>query len=182
MDNMTILMIVYNEAEYAKLSVQSIRMFADIEQLDIVIVDNHSEDTLAEWAREQEDITYVYMDEGKLPFGQAVNAVCSALQIDGDLLIMDVHYALTPHALSRMQALLHQEENIGAVGGICNSFSFFQKQSERADFEAAVCWAEREKVPIEGKWVLGLHPDVMLLKVSAISQVGSFDEEIASQK
>ncbi|MDE7223966.1 MAG: methyltransferase domain-containing protein [Acetatifactor sp.] len=182
MKDMTIIMVLHNEAEYAKYSIQSIRMFADVEQLSIVVVDNHSEDALAEWAREQEDITYVYMDEGKLPFGQVVNLVCSALQIDSDLLIMDAHYMLTPHALSRMQALLYQEESIGAVGGVSNSFSVFQCLPGLADYEAAVSWADGDNANTPGKCVLGLHPDVILLKASMISQFGSFDEELASQE
>lgn len=181
MRDMTIIMVLHNEAEYAKLSIQSIRMFADVEQLSIVVVDNHSEDALAEWARDQEDITYVYMDEGKLPFGQVINAVCSALKIDGDLLIMDAHYMLTPHALSRMQVLLYQEETTGAVGGLSNSFSSVREQSGLTDYEEAVRWADRENAAV-GKWVLGLHPDVVLLKASAFAQLGRFDEEIASQE
>lgn len=182
MRDMTIIMVLHNAAEYAKLSIQSIRMFADVEQLSIVVVDNHSEDTFAEWAGEQEDITYVYMDEGKLPFGQVINIVCSALQIDSDLLIIDAHYMLTPHALSRMQVLLYQEETTGAVGGLSNSFSSVQKQSGLADYDAAVRWAAGGNAAESGKWVLGLHPDVVLLKASAFAQLGSFDEEIPSQE
>lgn len=178
----TVLMVAHNEAEYVKLSVQSFRMFADIEPLSIVLVDNHSEDSLAEWAGEQEDITYVYMDEGELFFGQVINAVCRELQIASDLLVMDAHYMLTPHALSQLQALLYQEEAIGAVGGVSNSFSFFQKQTDLADYEAAVSWAKEERATILGQWVLGLHPDVVLLKASALSQLGSLDEELASQE
>ncbi len=182
---MTILMVLHNAAEYVKLSIRSIRLFSDVEQLSIVVVDNHSEDALAEWAREQEDITYVYMDEGQLPFGQVVNAVCSELKIDGDLLIMDAHYLLTPHALSRMQALLYQEDTIGAVGGVSNSFSVFPKRSEPKDYKAAICWADEENAPAQGKWVLGLHSDVVLLKASAIAQLGKydcFDEQLESQE
>lgn len=182
MKDMTIIMVLHNEAEYAKLSVQSIRMFADIEQLSIVVVDNYSEDTLSEWAREQEDITYVYMDEGRLPFGRVINTVCNALTLNSDLLVMDAHYMLTPHALSRMQDLLYQDEATGAVSGVSNSFSAIQRQTDPVDYEEAVRWAEGENVTAKSKWVLGLHPDVILLKASAISQSGGFDEEIVSQE
>ncbi len=59
MNGLTIMMVLHNEAEYAKLSLQSIRRYADVDNLSVVLVDNHSEDGLSEWARAQEDITYV---------------------------------------------------------------------------------------------------------------------------
>ena len=113
MNALTILMVVHNEAEYAKFSMDSIRMFADDDNLSVVIIDNHSEDGLSQWAGEQEDITYVYMDEGKQPFGKMLNEVCRELQPEGDLLIMDPHYMLTPHGLSRLQTVVYQKMQLG---------------------------------------------------------------------
>lgn len=182
MNHMTILMVLHNEADYVKLSLQSIRMFADIEHLSVVIVDNHSEDALQAWAKEQQDITYIYMDEGKLPFGQVVNDVCRALQIEGDLLIMDSHYLITPHTLSRMQELLYQEDATGAVSGVSNSFLADQRSPDLADYEAAVKWADGELQTKQGKWALGLNSDIILLKASAITNLGKFNEELSSQE
>ncbi len=182
MNGMTILMVLHNAAEYVKLSIQSIRMFADVENLSVVVVDNHSDDALAEWAREQEDITYVYMDEGELPFGQVVNKVCDALEIDSDLLVMDAHYMLTPHALGRMQALLYREPAIGAVGGMSNSFSAIQKLRGLTDYEEAVRWADIKKGIGQSKRILGLHSDIVLLKAEMLSETGVFDEELVSQE
>ena len=182
MRSMTILMVLRNAAEYTQLSIQSIRMFSDVEDLSVVVVDNHSEDALAEWAREQEDITYVYMDEGDLPFGKVVNQVCHTLDIDSDLLIMDAHYMLTPHALGRMQALLYQESTIGAVGGMSNGFPFPQMRQDLMDYEAAVRWADGADGIGQGKRILDLYPDIVLLKARMLSQLGDFDEELFSQK
>lgn len=182
MNNLTILMVLYNEADYAKLSLQSIRLFADIENLSVVMIDNHSNDGVADWAKMQEDITYVCMDEEKLPFGQALNEVCEALQIEGDLMIMDAHYMLTPHALSRLQTVLYQDDAVGAVGGMSNAISLFQKAWDIENYEKAVSQGNQECVVKQGKWVLGLHPDVIYMKASAISQTGKFDEELISQE
>lgn len=182
MKGMTILMVLHNAAEYVKLSIQSIRLFADIEELSVVVVDNHSDDAIAEWAREQEDITCVYMEEGELPFGQVVNKVCHALEIDGDLLIMDAHFMLTPQALGRMQALLYQEPATGAVGGMSNSFPFPQRLQDLTDYEAAVRWADGADGIGQCKRILDLHPDIVLLKAEMLSQLGDFDEELVSQE
>ena len=48
MDSLTILMVLYNEIKYAKFSLQSIRMFADVENLSVVMIDNHSDDETAD--------------------------------------------------------------------------------------------------------------------------------------
>ncbi len=181
MNGLTIMMVLHNEAEYAKLSLQSIRRYADVDNLSVVLVDNHSEDGLSEWARAQEDITYVYMDEGTLPFGQAVNQVYQALSPEDDLLLMDAHYRLTPHALSRLQDTLYQDDKIGAVGGKSNSFLFYQKEEETDSYEAAVDQAGRE-CAVTGKQVLSLHYGAVLFRSSALSALGNLEEALPSQE
>lgn len=182
MDGLTILMVLHNEIEYAKFSLQSIRLFADVENLSVVMIDNHLDDKLADWAKAQEDITYVYMDEGEMPFGKMLNEVCNGLRIKGDLLVMDAYYMLTPHALSRLQAGIYQDDTIGAAGGLSNSFSLFQKVSGIDNYEAAVRWGDRECSVQEGKRVLGLNSSIIYLKAAVISQMGAFDEELFSQE
>ena len=58
---MEIVIAACNETEYVKLSVESIRIFADVEDLGVTVVDNGSTDGLGEWAKAQTDITYVCM-------------------------------------------------------------------------------------------------------------------------
>lgn len=182
MNNLTILMVLHNEVEYAELSLQSIRLFADVPNLSVVMVDNHSDAAFGEWAKMQDDITYIYIDEGVLPFGQVVNKVQKEMQIEDDLLIMDAHYLLTPHALSRLQAELYHEDTIGAVGGKSNSFLFYQAETGIDNYEAAVKWADRKNTGIQGQQVLLLHSGAILLRSSMISQLGDFDEELISQE
>lgn len=181
-NGLTILIVSHNEMEYAKLALQSIRMFADVEDLSVVMIDNDSEDGFAEWAEKQEDITYVSMEEGCRPFGEILNEVCRELQIADDLLIMDPHYMLAPHALSRLRTVLYQDSRIGAVGGVSNSFSLFQKATGIEDYEDAVKWGTRECIVKEGKRILGLNPGVVYLKASAVSQLGDFDGELSDQE
>ncbi len=62
--HLTIMMIVFNELKWVKLSVESIRAMGDVDDIDLIIVDNCSTDGLRDWAVTQTDFTYVYMDEG----------------------------------------------------------------------------------------------------------------------
>lgn len=125
---MEIVIVADNEAEYVKLSVKSIRMFADIEELSVIVVDNGSKDGLGEWARTQADITYVYMDEGRMPFGRAVNQVREALRLHGDMLLMRACFMMTPHCLFGMLQTLHENADTGAAGPVSNGLAHSQKK------------------------------------------------------
>ncbi len=135
---MEIVIVADNEAEYVKLSVKSIRMFADIEELSVIVVDNGSKDGLGEWARTQADITYVYMDEGRMPYGRAVNQVREALRLQGDMLLMRACFMMTPHCLFSMLQTLHENADTGAVGPVSNGLAHSQKKEGFADYEEAV--------------------------------------------
>ena len=90
----TVLMIAYNEIENVKMSVESFRLFCDVE-ISLVIVDNGSEDGLWDWAKEQLDITYVRTDERPMSCGKALNLVRKELEIDTDLLVIECRYMIT---------------------------------------------------------------------------------------
>lgn len=183
MKQLVIMMIVYNQEEEVKVSLNSIRAYADVDDLSVIVVDNSSSDGLRSWAEGQEDFTYVYMDEGKLPFGVAANKVMEALEIKGDVLITNGGFLLTPHCLSRMQESLHAEENIGAVGARSyyfivhnnyqnlDSMGLYEEMLEKAE----VC----EKT--DDKRVMALAPEAILFKAETLEQIGRFDESVNSQ-
>lgn len=177
---MEIVIVADNEAEYVKLSVKSIRMFADIEELSVIVVDNGSKDGLGEWARTQADITYVYMDEGRMPYGRAVNQVREALRLQGDMLLMRACFMMTPHCLFSMLQTLHENADTGAVGPVSNGLAHSQKKEGFADYEEAVkgiqCFEGRP-----GKKVAGLYHGAVLFRQEALEQVGAFDEELLSE-
>lgn len=180
MAGLTIVMIVENEAEYVKLALESIRIFADIEDYAVVVVDNGSTDGLQQWASEQDDFTYVYVDENRMPFGQAVNEVCRMLEIDGDLMLMDAHFMLTPNCLSGMRKALYENDTIGAVGAMSNGFYGCQRFNQLDNYEDAIAW-KRDEQNLDSKQVVGLCPEVVLLKAQAVEALGQFDETFASQ-
>ncbi len=177
---MEIVIVACNEAEYVKLAVQSLRMFADIEELSVIVVDNGSDDALREWAGAQEDITYVYMDEGRMPFGRAVNQVREVLQLKSDMLVMGARFMITPHCLSGMLQAMQESADTGAVGPVSNGLANYQKKEDFADYEEAVrgmqCF---ERLP--SKRVAGLYHGAVLFRKEALERLGAFDEELVSE-
>lgn len=176
---MEIVIIAENEAEYVKLSVDSIRMFADVEDLAVTVVDNGSTDGLDEWAKEQTDITYVYMDEGRTPFGKVINQVREALQLKGDMLVMRACFMLTPHCLSNMLKTLQEGTDTGAVGPMSNGLPNYQKLEGFADYEELVSKIGQVE-ELSDKRVAGLYYGAVLFRQETLEQLGGFDEELVS--
>ncbi|MBD5537110.1 MAG: methyltransferase domain-containing protein [Lachnospiraceae bacterium] len=174
---MEIIIVADNEAEYVKLSVESIRMFADVEDLTVIVVDNGSTDGLSEWAKEQTDITYVYMDEGRTPFGKVINQVREALQLKGDMLVMRACLALTPHSLSGMLKTLYEGSDIGAVGPVSNGLPNYQRLEGIVNYEEAIHGAGLPE-ELQSKRVAGLYYGAALFRKEVLEQLGGFDEEL----
>lgn len=177
MKNLNIIISAHNHNEYVKLSLQSIRMFADVESLSVILIDNNSTDGLQQWAKEQADITYIFNDEEKMPYGQIINQVHDMLNLQGDLLLLDPHFMLTPSCLSHMITALYENETIGAVGPMSNSFTYYQKNVDFPDYEKAV--ADVSQIPkIVSQRVMVLSSEAFLIREDAFKKLGKFDESI----
>ncbi|GFH90223.1 ubiquinone biosynthesis O-methyltransferase [Lachnospiraceae bacterium] len=177
----TVLMIAYNEIENVKMSVESFRLFCDVE-ISLVIVDNGSEDGLWDWAKEQLDITYVRTDERPMSCGKALNLVRKELEIDTDLLVIECRYMITPQYLSRMREMLYSEENVGAVAGIvCNTPQFNPNRPVCIqNYEEAIRISDKEE-RAKGKYALMVRDDCAVLwKKEVLKEIGDFEETVNS--
>lgn len=166
---MTVIMLAYNERNTVERAVENFRMFHDVD-ISLIILDNGSTDGLSEWASEQTDLTYIFMDEGFVNWGKAVNMVKHELEVDTDLLIVEAGYMLMPNALLRMRDMLYREESAGAVGGECSRKESYEQVAEMAGAEEAT----------KGKKAIGLHPGAILWKKEAMDELGGFEEAVAS--
>lgn len=163
----TVMMLVHNEREVVKMSVQSFRLFCDIDTF-LVIVDNGSTDGLQEWAAEQTDLTYVSLNEEFVSWGKAINKITREFQIDTDLLVLEGHYMLTPKCLSRMVNLLHKKECIGAVG--C-------AYKQGVDYETVISTADIEE-NVAAKRVMLLPYGAILWRKESLNEIGEFEEKV----
>lgn len=180
---LTILIIVYNKEKNVKAVMQSLRTYADVDNLSVVVVDNGSTDGLRNWAASQEDFTYVYMDEGKLPFGAVINMVKKELEIKGDLLITNGCFLLTPNCLSRMLKTLYEEKQIGAVGALSFYFWYFnnyQTQMDMCEYEEMINRA-LNVTECANKQVMALEPETILFKAEMLEKLEGFDESFDEQ-
>lgn len=178
MDTLTILMIAHNEFNYVKVAVDSIRKWGDVDNIQLILVDNYSSDGLQNWAQSQEDFTYVLMDEKVEGYGKIINEVRKELGIKGNLLIMEGHYVITPDCLSRLCNVLQEDEKIGAVGGVSNSFQNDQRIPVPCNsYKDAIGYAAAMETH-SIKQVLGLCPDVVLFREEVLEELGDFEENV----
>ena len=176
MKKICVLIIAYNEEDYVKLSLKTLRVFAASTDISAVVIDCFSNDGLRQWAMEQTNFNYLYVDE-QIPFGKILNEVINEMQIDTDILIMKAGFLVTPGAIEEMLEVLYQSELVGVVAPISNAFQNYQRISDIGSFDAAVKWASSNKQK-SVRQVLGLDSEALMLKWEMVNKIGLFDEKI----
>lgn len=172
--SLTVILLVDNNDECAKLSIESLRMFNDITDLQLVVLDNASDDGFGEWAVEQDDFTYIYMDQGKEKEGKALNDVIAELEIDTDILVMDSGMMVLPNTLKNMTAMMEKHPEVGLLGGKSNGFLSGQALRDCNSYEEAVkCASSMSET--KPHYVLGLNSNAVMIRKSLIENVGLFD-------
>lgn len=167
---MHIIVLAHNEKEYAKLAIKSIREYSATEDLEVILVDNASTDGLRGWAEQQEDFSYVYMDNGFEPWGSVFNQVLDAFQIDDDVLFMQCCNVLLPGTIERMSEHIQNEEKVGLV--TCRRI-----MNNDADELAAFLGDKSYK---KSKRCMAADSTFFLMGRSVLCNMGGFNKDIAT--
>ena len=61
---MKVIIVAYNQFELLQMEIEALRLLAGIEERDLIIVDNGSEDGLRQWLEERPGMNYLICDEG----------------------------------------------------------------------------------------------------------------------
>lgn len=152
--------------------IESIRTFADVDNLSVVLVDNFSSDGLWGWAENQTDISCVFVDEGEMPVGRVINEVMERLELRGDILVIGGHYLFTPRCLSGMQETLYLNDGVGAVSGMSNGFWMHQKKESVGESLQNILAVDKNV----SKNVIGFYSDAVLFKRELLQETGKFEE------
>ena len=167
---LSVIVLAHNEKDHAVRCIESIRDYADVFPLDVILVDNASDDDLKEWASAQEDITFVYMDEGLQPYGHVLNLILRELSMMPVVLIMSCRYLLTKECLSGMYHLLHQNPQAGAVSCLSDGFMSPLQQISPMEWDSVH--------PLDDFRIYGLTEDAVMIKASTFDQIGYFDDRL----
>ncbi|WP_234119662.1 glycosyltransferase [Clostridium hydrogenum] len=173
----SIILLTYNNLEYTKLCIDSIRKYTNEGSYEIIIVDNASTDGTIEWLKEQKDIKVIFNDKN-LGFPKGCNQGIDCA-IGDNVLLLNNDTIVTPNWLKNLNIALYSSEDIGAVGSVTNSCSNYQTISfNYENTDDMIEFARRNNIsnPIQWEERIRLVGFCMLIRSSVINKIGVLDE------
>lgn len=178
MNKTSIIILTYNNIEYSKLCIDSIRKFTLEGTYEIIIVDNHSTDGTVEWLKTLSDIKIILNSENK-GFPAGCNQGIEAAEKGNDILLLNNDTIVTQGWLENLQECLHSSPLVGAVDPVTNSCSNYQSiptnfssLEEMLDFSLKYNYSGIK----DYEQRLKLVGFCMLIKREVADQIGLLDE------
>ncbi|WP_048745176.1 methyltransferase domain-containing protein [Paenibacillus sp. P22] len=173
----SIVMLTFNQLEYTKQCIESIRSYTEPNTYELIIVDNGSTDGSREWLAEQEDIRLL-LNEENVGFPKGCNQGIS-MSAGEQILLLNNDVVVTTNWLSNMLTCLYSDNSIGAVGCVTNNCSYYQSiPVEYETIEQMQLFAQRMNVSNPEMWDerLMLIGYCYLFKREILDEVGFLDE------
>lgn len=178
MTKTSIIILTYNNLDYNKNCIYSIKNFTPKGSYEIIVVDNNSSDGTAEWLKEQKDIKTILNNENK-GFPAGCNQGIAAAADGNDILLLNNDTIVTPNWLDNLQACLHSNKEIGAVGAVSNSCSNYQAiNTSYKDIKEMLEFSINFNVHNPELWEerVRLIGFCLLIKNEVVKKVGLLDE------
>lgn len=179
--NTSIIILTYNNLEYTKLCIDSIRKYTEKDTYEIIVVDNHSTDGTVEWLKEQKDLRLILNDEN-YGFPKGCNQGIQIAKGDNDILLLNNDVVVTPNWLTNLKKCLYSNNDIGAVGAITNFCSNYQAiPVTYSNLDEMIHFAEKNNISNKLLWEerLRLVGFCMLIKNKVVKKVGLLDERFS---
>ena len=176
--NVSFVILTYNQLEYTKVCIDSIRKNCAFGTYEIIIVDNHSTDGTVEWLKEQKDIKVIYNEENK-GFPKGCNQGIKLAEKDNDIFLLNNDTVMMRNSLFNMRMALYSDNLVGAVGAISNSVSYYQQVIlDCKTFDEYIQAANNINVTNEEFYEsrIKLVGFAMLIKRGVLEQIGYLDE------
>ncbi len=174
----SIVILTYNNLEYTKVCIDSIKKYNSNEDCEIIIVDNHSTDGTVEWIKEQEGIKYILNEENK-GFPAGCNQGIEVAEKNNDIFLLNNDTVIMPNSIFNLRMGLYSDEKVGATGAVSNSISYYQQISETYnDFDGYMDFALKNNMSDENSYEqrIKLVGFAMLIKRNVLDKVGLLDE------
>ena len=173
----SIIMLTYNQLEYTKLCIESIRKFTPKECYEIIIVDNASTDGTKEYLKQQDDLKIIFNEENK-GFPKGCNQGIKISEGE-NILLLNNDTIVNPDWLYRLNSALYSNENIGAVGAISNSCSNgqqipvrYENMNQMLNLANEIYYNNKGRY----KYITRLVGFCYLIKKEVLNKIGLLDE------
>ncbi|WP_271810133.1 glycosyltransferase [Clostridium beijerinckii] len=174
----SIIILTYNNIDYNRICIESIRKYTATGTYEIIIVDNNSTDGTREWLKEQNDIKLILNDEN-VGFPRGCNLGIEEAEKDNDILLLNNDTKVSPRWLDNLKICLYSDESIGAVGPITNNCSNYQGINvPYITIDNMIEFASNNNVSTPKRWEQKprLIAFCMLIKRTVIDNIGNLDE------
>ncbi|WP_297425177.1 glycosyltransferase [Clostridium sp.] len=174
----SIIILTYNNLDYNRICLESIKEYTPNGTYEIVVVDNNSTDGTKEWLKEQNDIKIILNDEN-VGFPKGCNIGIESAEKENDILLLNNDTKVTPKWLDNLKACLYSDDKIGATASITNYCSNYQSINvPYTNMEEMLRFAEENNISSKEKWEekARLVAFCMLIKREVIDKIGNLDE------
>jgi hypothetical protein len=111
----TMIIPMNNQSLENKKCIESIKEHCDIEKLNIVVIDNNSDEDEGKWARNQDCLTYVNFTGNQAGYAKMINETIKALDIKGDFMVLDSTFYMVDDLISKIKNTVDRKAAIGTV-------------------------------------------------------------------
>lgn len=176
----SIIILTYNQLEYTRQCIESIRTYTAAGGYELIIVDAGSTDGTIDWLKQQEELQVLY-NEDKVGFIQGYNQ--GMRQAAGDqILLLRNDAVVTANWLVNLLECLYSSAAVGAVGPMTNQGG--NGQAAAANYQNLTemqVFAQFYNQVIDRNWEerLKLLDFCLLIKKEVVDKVGYFDETLS---
>ena len=172
-----IVILSYNQSYLMQKCLESLRAYCDPEACSVLVLDNASTDGVADYLKEQKDISLLLSDEN-LGFPKGCNEAVRAVPPGMDILFLNNDTRMTPNALFWLRMALYKNGDTGAAGAVTN----YAADRQRIDLdlnspEEYVRYGAGHNIPpLQTEEADVLSGFALLVKRHVLEETGGFDE------
>ena len=174
----SIIILSYNTRDYIRQCLESVKDTVPLDRVQVIVVDNASNDGSVEYLRSLDWITLVENDENH-GFPVGCNDGIKAAESENDIYLLDSNAILYNNSFFWLKMGLYENDEIGSTGSITNN-ALNEQRIELPDLDYEECKkkAENINIPLELPYgykifLLGFS---LLLKRKVFDKIGLFDE------
>lgn len=176
----SIIIVTYNQLQYTKECIDSLRKYTERGSYEIIIVDNASTDGTIEWLKEQSDIQLI-QNLSNIGFTRGCNQGIEKAKGE-NILLLNNDVVVTYNWLTNLLTCLYSQDNIGAVGPITNNASYYTAiPTQYKNIDEMNFFSKSYNKMDKSKWEqrLKLIGFCMLIKAEVLKKVGPLDERFS---
>ncbi|MGL5314590.1 MAG: glycosyltransferase family 2 protein, partial [Peptostreptococcaceae bacterium] len=154
----SIVILTYNQLEYTRLCIESIRKFTPKGRYELIIIDNNSTDETVSWLNSQDDLIVIMNDKN---YGVPKGYNQGIKEANGEnILLLNNDVIVTPNWLHNLDLALWSDSQIGAVSCLSNYVSNAQRIevdyddiTSMLDFSKVFNVSDKSKYELRGRLI-----------------------------